>query len=111
MALIYFNYGYDAASRIAKIVREAGKTIYYSYDGADRLTGENWYNSGMQNVYAFAWSYDAVGNRRWQNRLGQQSYFTYDAANELNKASRSAAARRTTAMISTATARKSPRRP
>ena len=39
----------------------------------------------MQNVYAFAWSYDAVGNRRWQNRLGQQSYFTYDAANALRK--------------------------
>ena len=84
-ALTYFNYGYDAASRIVKIGREGGKTIYYSYDGADRLTGENWYNSGMQNVYAFAWSYDAVGNRRWQNRLGQQSYFTYDAANALRK--------------------------
>ena len=84
-ALVYFNYGYDAASRIVKIGREAGKTIYYSYDNADRLTGENWYNSGMQNVYAFQWSYDAVGNRHWQNRLGQQSYFSYDAANELNK--------------------------
>ena len=84
-ALTYFNYGYDAASRIVKIGREGGKTIYYSYDGADRLTGENWYNGGMQNVYAFAWSYDAVGNRRWQNRLGQQSYFTYDAANALRK--------------------------
>jgi len=84
-ALTYFNYGYDAASRIVKIGREGGKTIYYSYDGADRLTGENWYNAGMQNVYAFAWSYDAVGNRRWQNRLGQQSYFTYDAANALRK--------------------------
>jgi RHS repeat-associated protein len=84
-ALTYFSYGYDAASRITKIAREGAKTIYCSYDGADRLTGENWYNSGMQNVYAFAWSYDAAGNRHWQNRLGQQSYFSYDAANALRK--------------------------
>ena len=84
-ALTYFSYGYDAASRITKIAREGGKTIYYSYDNDDRLTGESWYNSGMQNVYAFAWGYDAVGNRHWQNRLGQQSYFSYDAANALRK--------------------------
>jgi YD repeat-containing protein len=77
--------GYDAGSRITKIGREGGKTIYYSYDNDDRLTGENWYNSGMQNVYAFAWSYDGGGNRYWQNRLGQQTYFSYNAANALTK--------------------------
>jgi len=50
------------------------------------LTGENWYNPSMQNVYAFAWGYAVAGNRRWQSRLGEQSYFSYDAANALNKA-------------------------
>lgn len=42
----------------------------------------------MQNVYAFAWGYDAVGNRRWQNRLGRQSYFAYDATNTLKREKR-----------------------
>jgi YD repeat-containing protein len=40
----YFGYDWDEASRITKVRREGGATIYYSYDDADRLTGERWYN-------------------------------------------------------------------
>ena len=35
--LCYFEYDYDAASRITSIRREAGIVVYYSYDNADRL--------------------------------------------------------------------------
>ena len=78
----YFAYNYDAASRIVKIGREAGLATYYSYDNANRLTGETWKNSGT-TIYAFSYDYDAVGNRTYENRNGVQTYYTYDAVNKL----------------------------
>ena len=81
--LAYFIYEYDAASRITAISRENGNVIYYGYDDADRLTSETWRDASMQAVYAFEWDYDAVGNRTYQNRNGAESYYSYDAANQL----------------------------
>ena len=74
---------YDAAGRITKVQREDGNVIYYGYDNADRLTSEDWYDSGMSQLYAFAWDYDSVGNRTYQSRDGAETYYDYNAANEL----------------------------
>jgi len=63
--------------------------VYYAYDAADRLLEENW-KQGASSVYAFAWDYDAVGNRVYERRdLGAgaaETYFQYDAANALSHA-------------------------
>ena len=39
-------YTYDGDGRRTKIVREDGKSIYYGYDNASRLTGETWLTGG-----------------------------------------------------------------
>ena len=113
--LCYFEYGYDlpaptrlrqgfggqelrqagAASRITLIRRENGDTIYYGYDAADRLTSETWRAPGGETLYAFAWDYDAMGNRTYQSEIGVnggtqespvETYYAYNAANELTHA-------------------------
>ena len=81
--LCYFIYDYDAASRITLIQRENGDTIYYGYDDADRLISEAWKDAGGASIYAFSWDYDAVGNRTWESRDGVETYYEYNAANEL----------------------------
>jgi len=37
----------------------------------------------MASIYAFEWDYDGVGNRLYQKRDGAETYYTYNAANEL----------------------------
>ncbi len=81
--LAYFLYDYDAASRITSITREDGKVIYYTYDDADRLTSETWNAADHTNIYAFEWDYDGAGNRTYQKRGSVETYYTYDAANQL----------------------------
>jgi RHS repeat-associated protein len=81
--LAYFEYAYDGAGRLVRCLREGGNLIYYGYDEADRLTGEHWYDSSMTALYAFQWGYDAVGNRMYEYRDGQETYYEYDAANQL----------------------------
>jgi len=57
--------GTVAAGRTAKVAREGGKTAYYAYDAADRLTGEHWYGgAGTPAIYAFEWSYRSSGDIR-----------------------------------------------
>ena len=75
---------YDASSRITCCVREDGTTVYYGYDRASRLTSEDWYDSGMSSVYAFAWDYDSAGNRTYQGFNGVETYYTYNADNSLD---------------------------
>ena len=36
-------------------------------------------------IYAFAWDYDAVGNRTRQEFNGEQTYYEYDTANALTR--------------------------
>jgi len=84
-ALAYFNYSHDAAGRITTVVREDDTVVYYGYDDADRLASERWQNSGGAELYAFEWNYDLVGNRTYQKRGNTESYYTYNAANELTQ--------------------------
>ena len=37
----------------------------------------------MATIYAFEWDYDGVGNRLYQKRDGAETYYAYNAANEL----------------------------
>lgn len=83
--LAYFEYTYDPAGRITKVLREDGNVIYYGYDNADRLTSKDWYDSGMSQLYAFEWDCDAVGNRTYQKRGTQETYYTHDACNALTE--------------------------
>jgi RHS repeat-associated protein len=55
------------------------------YDDADRLTSETWRAADGSTMYAFAWDYDAAGNRSWQRRGSVESYYDYDAANALTR--------------------------
>ncbi len=80
-----FVYSYDAGSRIVRVERENDTAVYYTYDDADRLTGETWTENGTE-TYAFSYDYDAVGNRTYENNNGTETYFTYDAANEMTQA-------------------------
>jgi RHS repeat-associated protein len=82
-ALTYFQYAYDAAGQIIRSRREDATTVYYDYDNAGRLKAETWKNSGGSQIYGFSWDYDAAGNRIYELRGAVESYFTYDAANEL----------------------------
>ena len=82
--LAYFDYQYDAASRITGCRREDGTQIYYQYDPASRLTRETWYESAaMQPIYSFAWDYDLAGNRIYQNYNDRQTYYFYNPGNTL----------------------------
>ena len=63
----YFEYTYDPAGRITECRRESGE----------------WKDSGGSTVYAFEWDYDNVGNRTWQKRGSDETYYAYDAGNEL----------------------------
>jgi len=83
--LAYFTYDYDNSGRITSIIRENDDIIYDTYDNADRLTAEHWYDSVMSSTYAFAWDYDAVGNRTYESYNGDQTYYEHDAANELTQ--------------------------
>jgi len=80
--ICYFDYTYDAKSRITRIDRENGIAIYYGYDKSDRLTGENWYGASGQ-IYAFSYGYDGAGNRSWKNINSAATYYTYDKAERL----------------------------
>ena len=82
-SLVYFAYEYDAAGRITAIAREEGRSIYYGYDAIDRLISETWRDSSGAAIYAYQWDYDPVGNRTWQDFNGTDTYYEYDAANEI----------------------------
>jgi len=61
--LAYFTYDYDDAGRMTKCVREDGNVVYYGYDDADRLTSEDWKDSGGSSIYAFTWDYGRTAGR------------------------------------------------
>ena len=39
--------------------------------------------SGGSTIYAFEWDYDNVGDRTYQKRGSVETYYAYDAGNEL----------------------------
>jgi len=49
------------------------------------LAREAWKGSGGGAIYAFAWDYDPVGNRTYQNQNSVQTYYDYDEGNELTR--------------------------
>jgi RHS repeat-associated protein len=83
--LTYFDYVRDAKGLVSKAVREANYTIYYSYDENDWLTRELWARTGPAptEVYGFRYTYDLSGNRLKASINGSDTYYFYDAANQL----------------------------
>ena len=53
----------------------------HMHNEADNLTPKR-----MKSNTSTAYGYDSVGNRTWQKKNNVQTYFTYDAANELTQA-------------------------
>ncbi len=82
-----FHYTRDPKGLPTKAVRDANHTIYYSYDADDRLTKELWTttDASPSEVYAFAYAYDAAGNRLKARRNGVDTYYEYNAGNQLTK--------------------------
>ena len=78
-----FAYTYDKDSNIIEIVRESNEVQYCSYDALHRLTDCDWRAADLTPIYSFEYDYDGVGNRTRLGREYGDTYYTYDAANEL----------------------------
>ncbi|MEI6502902.1 MAG: hypothetical protein WCP21_17970, partial [Armatimonadota bacterium] len=74
---------YDDDGQRTRIEREDGTRIYYSYDLAHRLTGEDWLDPSDAHLYAFAYDYDAAGNRLQKTFNGEVTYYAYNNLNQL----------------------------
>ncbi len=70
---------YDAAGRLTQTTDADGRTIQYSYDAADRLTGEVWKNASSVTVNVVTYSYDNDGNLLTGADYNGTVTFTYDA--------------------------------
>jgi YD repeat-containing protein len=73
----------DDDGQRTKIVREDGTRIYFDYDAAHRLTGEDWLDPSDVHLYAFAYEYDAAGNRLKKAFNGEVTYYDYNNLNQL----------------------------
>ena len=83
-----YSYSYNLDGNINKKT-ETGKTTTYTYDGANRLTGENITKSGKNTNMSY--TYDGAGNRLSLTVSGSENYVTtynYDANNRLIKSSK-----------------------
>ena len=80
--ICYFDYTYRADGQVTRVDREDGAHVYYEYDGNNRLTAQDWYSGGAC-IYAFAYDYDAGGNRTYDSFNGVETYYEYSPADEL----------------------------
>ncbi|MBU1749735.1 MAG: hypothetical protein KKA73_18785, partial [Chloroflexi bacterium] len=64
-------------------MREDGTRIYFGYDAAHRLTGEDWLDPSNVHIYAFDYEYDAAGNRTQKTFNGEVTYYDYNDLNQL----------------------------
>ena len=78
-----FEYTPDRTGDPLSILREDGSCVYYEYDLNQQLTRETQTDDTGAVVYAWEWDYDRAGNRTWQQFNGVDTYYTYNAGNEL----------------------------
>ncbi|MEN6645437.1 MAG: hypothetical protein ABFE08_23585 [Armatimonadia bacterium] len=76
-------YTYDTDGQRTKIEREDGTRVYFGYDAAHRLTGEDWLDPSDAHIYGFAYEYDAAGNRLRKTFNGEVTYYDYNNLNQL----------------------------
>jgi RHS repeat-associated protein len=88
--LVSYDYTYDAADKLTKIVSSIDGTVDYAYDATNQLTGANHTNQTDE-----AYQYDANGNRTnsgyqtgTNNQLLSDGQFTYEYDNEGNRTKR-----------------------
>ncbi|MEW6354682.1 MAG: RHS repeat-associated core domain-containing protein, partial [Planctomycetota bacterium] len=82
-AIATFYYTHDKNSNITRVDRDGGIVIYYEYDPLQRLTREKWQDGTPQVVYSYQYDYDPSGNRLKMIQDGTETYYHYNAANEL----------------------------
>jgi RHS repeat-associated protein len=70
---------YDAASRVTSSTDADGRKILYSYDNADRLTGEVWLNTSGVTVNVVTYTYDNNGNLLTAADTNGTVTYSYDA--------------------------------
>ncbi len=70
---------YDAAGRLTQTTDADGRVIQYSYDVADRLTGEVWKNASAVTVNVVTYSYDNIGNMLTAADYNGTVTYSYDA--------------------------------
>ena len=78
-----FEYTRDRTGNPLSILREDGSCVYYEYDLNQQLTKETQTDDEGSVVYAWEWDYDRAGNRTWQQLNGVDTYYEYNAGNEL----------------------------
>ncbi|MEN6301283.1 MAG: hypothetical protein ABFD96_01085, partial [Armatimonadia bacterium] len=77
------HYKYADDGQRERIDREGGTRIYYKYDDAHRLTGEDWLDPSDNHIYGFAYEYDDAGNREKKTFNGEVTYYDYNNLNQL----------------------------
>ncbi len=70
---------YDAVGRLTQTTDGDGRLIQYTYDAADRLTGEVWKNASAMTVNVVTYSYDNDGNLLTAADYNGTVTYTYDA--------------------------------
>src|SRR5580704_3405904 len=76
------TFAYDAAGRETSTTDRDGRVIAFSYDNANRKTGETWYAAGgvtVVNLQTF--TYDAVGDQLTAADFNGAYTMGYDALN------------------------------
>ncbi|MHB8995878.1 MAG: hypothetical protein ACYC63_11590 [Armatimonadota bacterium] len=81
------NHKCDDYGQRARIGRESGTSIHSGYDDAHRLTSEDWLDVNDAQLCAFAYDYDAAGNRKKKTFNGEVTYYDYNNLNQLTKES------------------------
>ena len=87
-----FGYGYDSAGDITSWSQQAGAgtpvNYAYGYDGADQLLQATASVSGSQSpIDAYAYLYDAAGNRTTEQINASVTTSAYNALNQLTSRS------------------------
>jgi YD repeat-containing protein len=74
---------YDNAGRVTQVTDPDGRSIAYSYDNADRVTGEVWKNAAGATVNIVTYGYDVNDNRTSAADFNGSVAYAFDALNRV----------------------------
>jgi len=80
-----FGYTHSNAGMIARVAREDGTAMVYTYDTLDRLTGEECFDAAGKKVSSVTYKYDLSGNRLTCTRDGTITTYDYPGGADGNR--------------------------